>query len=124
MASEESRQPGAEEEPAENEVAKQSSPQAKALFTATIGASLVLFLCLGGIVFYLNMDDNGGLAPGPSTRLTGLPPKRDTQSVPTVPQISQPSTPSSETGTPPTPPTGGNQSSLHEVLQAEDNDEE
>ncbi|KAL3182004.1 hypothetical protein MRX96_035468 [Rhipicephalus microplus] len=67
---------------------KQSPPNTKELFTVTIGASLVLFLCLGGIVLYFKTDDRDDLVPHSSTRFTGLPTKRETSSVPFTPTIS------------------------------------
>ncbi|KAH8022999.1 hypothetical protein HPB51_009603 [Rhipicephalus microplus] len=82
------REPGAGEHPMENEAVKQSPPNTKELFTVTIGASLVLFLCLGGIVLYFKTDDRDGLVPHSSTRFTGLPTKRETSSVPFTPTIS------------------------------------
>ncbi|KAL1423039.1 hypothetical protein MTO96_021429 [Rhipicephalus appendiculatus] len=112
MASEESREPGAGEQSMENEVVKQSSPNAKELFIVTIGASLVLFLCLGGIVLYLKPDDHDDSVPHPPTKFTGLPTKRETPSVPITPTSSV----STDTSTSTTEQTGGNQSSLHEEL--------
>ncbi|XP_077484707.1 uncharacterized protein LOC144094657 [Amblyomma americanum] len=124
MASEVSQEPALAELPVENEPVKRTPPYAKELFTVTIGASLVLFLCLGGIVFYLKPEDDGP-TPRTFTRFTQLPPKQDRTGLPITTPHPESSTATTEitNATQPTP-TDRNQPSLHEDLLPADHDVE